>query len=170
MKRYDAQVVVTVWICSVAMSAILLGETAAATKKANESVSERPVSGGAKKRTPALQNNQVAAIQKQATRTQSAPKPGNSKGHHRLKVSKKVSPTAVLRPRTELTYHGMLENSQRYDPRLNHRTAGVQDPQTPALAHDHFLELDRNQDGKIDPVERAFSRLDMDRDLPNRQP
>jgi hypothetical protein len=28
--------------------------------------------------------------------------------------------------------------------------------------------LDRNQDGKIDPVERAFGRIDMDRDLPTR--
>src|SRR4029078_7876270 len=41
-------------------------------------------------------------------------------------------------------------------------------PQTPDLTHDHFQELDRNQDGMIDPVERAFGRIDMDRDLHTR--
>jgi hypothetical protein len=60
----------------------------------------------------------------------------------------------------------MMEDFQRYDPRPNHRAGVVQDPQAPGLAHDHFPELDRNQDGRIDPVERAFGRLDMERDLP----
>jgi hypothetical protein len=30
---------------------------------------------------------------------------------------------------------------------------------------DHFLELDRNQDGHVDPVERVFGRLDMEHDF-----
>lgn len=87
-----------------------------------------------------------------------------------MKVHKKAAPKVVVQPRTDLMYHGLLEDPQRYDPRPNYRTAGVPNPQTPELAHDHFQELDRNRDGKIDPVERAFGRLDMERDLHNRQP
>lgn len=65
----------------------------------------------------------------------------------------------------ELAIHGLLETPQRYDPRLNHRTAGMPAIQTPDIARDHFLELDRNQDGHVDPVERTLGRLDMERDL-----
>lgn len=96
-------------------------------------------------------------------------KPMTSRGGRQVKVLKKVMPKAVVQPRTDLNYYGVLEDSQRYDPRPNSRMAGVPNPQTPDLTHDHFQELDRNQDGKIDPVERAFGRLDMDRDLHNRQ-
>jgi hypothetical protein len=94
--------------------------------------------------------------------------------HRQGKVSKKVKPKAeakakaVVKPHTDLMYHGILEDPSRYDPRQNRQTAGAPDPQTPDLTHDHFQELDRNRDGKIDPVERAFGRLDMDRDLSTR--
>lgn len=89
--------------------------------------------------------------------------------HRQGKEGKKAKSQAVVKPRTDLTYHGILEDQSRYDPRQNHQTAGAPDPQIPELTHDHFQELDRNRDGKIDPVERAFGRLDMDRDLSNRQ-
>jgi hypothetical protein len=36
------------------------------------------------------------------------------------------------------------------------------------LQADHFQELDRNQDGVLDPLERAVGRLDIERDLNNR--
>ena len=87
-----------------------------------------------------------------------------------MKVHRKRVPKAVVQPRTDLMYHGMLESPQRYDPRRNHLGAGVPDPHNPELAHDHFQELDRNQDGQIDPVERTFGRPDMDRDLHDRRP
>ena len=88
-----------------------------------------------------------------------------------MKVHKKEVPKAVVEPSIDLMYHGMLESPQRYDPRRNHRVgAGVPDPHNPELTHDHFQELDRNQDGSIDPVERVFGRLDMDRDLYDRRP
>jgi len=96
-------------------------------------------------------------------------KPATKKHPYLLKTQKKDMPKAAVQPRTDLTYYGVLEDSQRYDPRPNSRTAGVPSPQTSDLTHDHFQELDRNQDGKIDPVERAFGRIDMDRDLHNRQ-
>jgi hypothetical protein len=89
--------------------------------------------------------------------------------HRQGKGSKKAKPQTVVKPRTDLMYHGMLEDPSRYDPRQNRQTAGAPDPHTPELTHDHFQELDRNRDGKIDPVERAFGRLDMDRDLSTRQ-
>jgi hypothetical protein len=91
-----------------------------------------------------------------------------SKGGSHVKVQKKVVPKAVVEPRTDLMYYGVLEDPQRYDPRPNPRQAGVPNPQNSDLSHDHFQELDRNQDGMIDPVERAFGRIDMDRDLHTR--
>ena len=85
--------------------------------------------------------------------------------HRHGKGSKKAKTQVIVKPRTDLTYHGVLKGPSRYDPRQNRQTAGAPDPQTPELTHDHFQELDRNRDGMIDPVERAFGRLDMDRDL-----
>lgn len=90
------------------------------------------------------------------------------KSHRSIKASKKTVSKAVVQPRTDLIHYGLLENSQRYDPRPPTDSAGVPHPQALDLTHDHFQELDRNQDGKIDPVERAFSRIDMDRDLHTR--
>ncbi len=91
------------------------------------------------------------------------------KPHRVVKASKKVPRKAVVvQPRTDLMHYGVLEDPQRYDPRPHVHGAGVPNPQTPDLTHDHFQELDRNQDGKIDPVERVFGRIDMDRDLNTR--
>jgi hypothetical protein len=119
---------------------------------------------------PSVREHQPEALQRRDQQAQTEPKLLSAKSHRRVKVSKKHVPKAVVQPRQDLAHHGLLEDSQRYDPRPNHRTAGVQNPQTPDLTHDHFQELDRNQDGKIDPVERVFGRLDMDRDLHDRQP
>jgi hypothetical protein len=103
---------------------------------------------------------------KQSPSTQLKPMP--SKGRLQVKVRKKVIPKAVVQSRTDLIHYGMLEDSQRYDPRPHTDSAAVRSPQTPELTHDHFQELDRNQDGMIDPVERALGRIDMDRDLHSR--
>jgi hypothetical protein len=114
---------------------------------------------------------QPEAIQKQAKPAPVELKLTNPRSLRRMKVHKKEAPKAVVQPRTDLMYHGMLESPQRYDPRRNHHVgAGVPDPHNPELTQDQFQELDRNQDGSIDPVERVFGRLDMDRDLHDRQP
>ena len=119
--------------------------------------------------SPGLQRP-IKAVQKSPRQEPPAKlKPMASKGGLQVKVQEKVVPKAVVQPRTDLTYYGVLEDSQRYDPRPNSRMAGVPSPQTSDLTHDHFQELDRNQDGKIDPVERAFGRIDIDRDLHTRQ-
>jgi hypothetical protein len=44
----------------------------------------------------------------------------------------------------------------------------VPNPAARELQVDHFQELDRNQDGVLDPLERTVGRLDIERDLSNR--
>ena len=119
----------------------------------------------------ATTEGQPEVIKRQPKPVQADLKLTKPKNSRHLKVHKKEMPKAVVEPSIDLMYHGMLESPQRYDPRRNHRVgAGVPDPHNPALTHDHFQELDRNQDGSIDPVERVFGRLDMDRDLYDRRP
>ena len=120
---------------------------------------------------PVSTERQPEAIQRQAKPVQAGFTLSRSKNPRHMKVHKKEMPKAVVAPSIDLMYHGMLESPQRYDPRRNHRVgAGTPDPHNPELTHDHFQELDRNQDGSIDPVERVFGRLDMDRDLYDRRP
>jgi hypothetical protein len=120
---------------------------------------------------PAVTERQPETSQKQAEPVPTELKPASPKSPRGMKVHKKETLKAVVEPRTDLMYHGMLESPQRYDPRRNHHVgAGVPDPQNPELTLDHFQELDHNQDGSIDPVERVFGRLDMDRDFHDRRP
>lgn len=89
-----------------------------------------------------------------------------SKTLRRADVNKVSKATFVPQPsQRELMFYGLLETPQRYDPRLNRRTSGMPVPQMPDITRDHFLELDRNRDGHVDPVERAFGRLDMEHDF-----
>jgi len=172
----------------VAVVAVTVGQTIAATKKAKEPTPvvaaklpkeqseqrQNPLIQRAKKSpVPIAAERQPEAIQKQAKPVPAELKPMNPvspKSPRRMKVHRRRAPKAVVQPRTDLMYHGMLESPQRYDPRRSHLGTGVPDPYNPELTHDHFQELDRNQDGSIDPVERTFGRLDMDRDLHNRRP
>jgi len=159
-----------------------VGETSAATNKAKESAPvltvttppmPNPEQGQSRASRhvrksgalPAVPERRPEAVQKQGRQASIESKLPGAKSHRRVKVNKKMGLKAVVQPRTDLMYHGLLEDSQRYDPRPNYRTAGVPNPQTPDLTHDHFQELDRNRDGKIDPVERTLGRLDMEHDL-----
>jgi hypothetical protein len=175
----------TILACSVILFWAIADQALAAQKKPKEQVpavasahpskpSPEPTQKsaspqGKKAAAPVLSDRQPEVLQRQVKQMPSVSKATGRKGHRQVKVSKQITPKALVQPRTDLAYHGMLEDSQRYDPRPPSRTAGVPNPQTPDLTHDHFQELDRNQDGKIDPVERAFGRLDMDRDLGDRQ-
>jgi hypothetical protein len=149
-------------ICGLAIALAASGESLAARKAAKESSdSKRTIAA-----RPALPYaNPVHAV-RPPTSTE-APS-SKAKRHRSMKVVKKSVPKAVVQPRTDLIHYGMLENPQRYDPRPAADSAGVLHPQAVDLTHDHFQELDRNQDGRIDPVERAFGRIDMDRDLHTR--
>lgn len=95
-------------------------------------------------------------------------KPGKPKRHKQ--AGKKARPHATVRAKPDLSYYGILEQPQRYDPNRGRHRGGGPNPQAGELLHDHFQELDKNRDGLIDPFERALGRLDMDRDLMNRQP
>ena len=186
MSKSIVELVVLGTVCSVVILATTLGQTSAATIKAKEPAPVIDAAKHSKQRSdqeqtlsierakknsiPAATERQPEAIQKQGKPVQTEPKSTSPKRPRLMKVHKKRPPKAVVQPRTDLMYHGMLESSQRYNPRRNHLGAGIPDPYNPELTHDHFQELDRNQDGTIDPVERTFGRLDMDRDLHNRQP
>ena len=86
---------------------------------------------------------------------------------HRQKAGGKRRPPAIVQPKPNLSYHGMLEQPQRYDPSRDRRAGRAPNPQADEILYDHFQELDKNHDGMIDPFERAFGRLDMDRDVSN---
>ena len=96
--------------------------------------------------------------------------PKKSSRHRKSKA--KPQPTAPVESQPDvamnLAHYGILERPRRYDPGYDRRAASVLNPMGRELLCDHFLELDRNHDGAIDPFERAGSRLDIDRDLHNR--
>ena len=85
------------------------------------------------------------------------------------KAGNKRRPPAIVQPKPDLSYHGMFEQPQRYDPSRDRQTGRAPNPQAGELQQEHFQELDKNHDGMIDPFERAFGRLDMDRDVSNHQ-
>jgi hypothetical protein len=91
------------------------------------------------------------------------------RAHRHARGAKRLRPQAALTPKPDVSYHGMLEQPQRYAPQYQHSKGRAPNPNAGALLHDHFQELDKNRDGSIDPFERAFGRLDMDRDLADRQ-
>jgi hypothetical protein len=186
MSRGILEFVVLGTVCSVVLLATTAGQTIGGIIKAKEPAPvvvaakphkqqpdqgrNSPVQLAKKSPTPAATERQPEAIQKRAKPVSTELKPTSPKSPRRMKAHKRRVPKAVVQPRTDLTYHGMLESPQRYDSRRNHLDAGVPDPHNSELTHDQFQELDRNQDGSIDPVERAFGRLDMDRDFHDRGP
>lgn len=85
------------------------------------------------------------------------------------KAGVKWRPPVIVQPKPDFSYHGMLEQPQRYNPSRDRRAGRAPNPQAGEILHDHFQELDKNRDGVIDPFERAFGRLDMDRDVSNHQ-
>jgi hypothetical protein len=135
----------------------------------NDSRSSRSLAKPTRSTQPLSAEKRPSLIvrQKKAARGEVPPAARKSR-RASLKASKKAAAKAVVQPRTDLIPYGMLEDSQRYDPRPRAVSAGVPSPQRYDVTHEHFQELDRNQDGKIDPVERAFGRIDMDRDLHSR--
>jgi hypothetical protein len=98
-----------------------------------------------------------------------APVATGRKGRRHSRANKKLTPQAVVQAKPDLSYLGLLRQPQRYDPGWDQRTGGAPNPQVGDLLHEHFQELDKNRDGMIDPLERARGRLDIDRDLSNRQ-
>ena len=90
-----------------------------------------------------------------------------SRSHRKAGIKRR--PPVIIQSKPDLSYHGMLEQRQRYNPSRDRRAGRAPNPQAGEILHDHFEELDKNRDGMIDPFERAFGRLDMDRDVSNHQ-
>jgi hypothetical protein len=184
MNRKSWGLTLPVCVCAVVLVGAIVDQACAVQKKNRElsrpSVSEqshkpspeqdRNRTRGRSKKTiaPVGPKQQLDVLRRRAEQDPAVSKTPRRKGSRPLKASKKIRQKADVQPRTDLMYHGLLEDPRRYDPRPNYHAAGVQNPQTPSLTYDHFQELDHNQDGKIDPIERAFGRLDLDRDLHNR--
>lgn len=91
------------------------------------------------------------------------------RAHRRARATKPLKPQATLTPKPDVSYHGLLQQPQRYTPYYEHGKGGVPNPNAGALLHEHFQELDKNRDGSIDPFERVLGRLDLDRDLADHQ-
>ncbi|MBI3355391.1 MAG: hypothetical protein HY038_01210, partial [Nitrospirae bacterium] len=72
--------------------------------------------------------------------------PLKTRRHH--KTGKKLRSPAIVQPKPNLSYHGILEQPQRYDPSRDRRTGRAPNPQAEVLLHDHFQELDKNHDGR----------------------
>ena len=182
MARVRCSLRVLICASVVALIWASIGEVSAATKKRKEPTPVVAVVKPSKQQsvlghTPSVQHAKKSSLRatvrerrSEARLNQAKPMTAKLK-RKSLKIPRQkkgqpeATPEAVVPLKSGLTPHGMLETPQRYDPRRDHRGSGIPDPQTPELTHDHFQELDRNQDGKVDPVERAFGRPDMDRDL-----
>jgi hypothetical protein len=121
--------------------------------------------GGAKQPFRTESSKPAAIVSQSQTSSDRA----NRKIHRHRKTGIKWRPPVIVQPKPDLSYHGILEQPQRYNPSRDRRTGRAPNPQAGEILHDHFQELDKNRDGMIDPFERAFSRLDMDRDVSNHQ-
>ena len=159
MGRRILEYVVFGVVCSLVMFVAMVRQTIAGTTPVKESAQvaasvksaaqeEYPLTPRVKKSfRPIGTERQSGTIQKEAKPVRTAVKPKRSKHSRRVNVHKKSRPKVVVQPRTDLMYYGMLESPQRYDPIRNHLGGGVPNPHIPELTHDHFQELDRNQDG-----------------------
>ena len=147
MTRMGCILRALVYACLLAFTWVAVGNASVATKKANEPTPAVVAAKSAKQQseqgqTPSIQRakkssvsaateRQPEVIQKQAKPAQTELKSTSPKSPRRMKVHRRRVPKAVVEPRTDLMYHGMLENPQRYDPRRNHLGAGVPDPHNP---------------------------------------
>ena len=94
-------------------------------------------------------------------------KPSDRQTRKALRGRKAVPSETVAEPMPGLAHHGLLEAPHRYHPSQGNRRGAVATPHPGDLVLDHFLELDKNRDGVIDPLERAVGRLDIERDMNN---
>jgi hypothetical protein len=95
-------------------------------------------------------------------------KPSDRQARKALRGRKPRPSETVAEPMSGLTHHGLLEAPHRYHLNQGDRRSVVVTSYPGDLVHDHFLELDKNRDGVIDPLERAVGRLDIERDMRNR--
>ena len=97
-----------------------------------------------------------------------ASKNKNRQARKRLRGHKPMPSETVAEPMRGSAHPGLLKTPHRYHLNQGDRRSVIVTPHPGDQAHDHFLELDKNRDGVIDPLERAVGRLDIERDLHNR--
>ncbi|HEU4685182.1 MAG TPA: hypothetical protein VFS39_11835 [Nitrospira sp.] len=153
-------------LMAIALAFVVPVEATSSVKKGKQASSVPPHKQVLLKETGRTERGSEPAPPHRANRSSQA-KTVHPKGH-RVKIHKKVD--AVVVPKIDRSYHGLLKTDHRYETRHGHQTSGIRYPEAHNLAREHFEELDRNRDGLIDPVEQAFGRLDMERDLSIRRP
>jgi hypothetical protein len=95
-------------------------------------------------------------------------KPSNRQARKALRGRKPMPSEAAAESMPNLAQRGLLTPPHRYHLDQGDRRSVVVSPRSGDLAQDHFLELDKNRDGVIDPLERATGRLDIERDVSTR--
>lgn len=185
MKQRRLGLTILACACTVAVVGAVVGQALAGQKKSKEQASsvvpaispklspepaQKPTRATAKKTAAfTVLEQQPKVLLRKAKPTPAESKKTGRKGRRHVKVSKKIPPKVEVQSRTDLMYYGLLERPQRYDPSRDRQAGRAPNPQAGEILHDHFQELDKNHDGMIDPFERAFGRLDMDRDVSNHQ-
>ena len=147
------------WICSIAVVGIVAEPTTAVGKNKNAQTSElnpaeiqrapsnnQPRTNQWSKQTVEAfaKEQQLTSVAKGSSRKSSKGKPSRRKSYSSGKAKRKATSSKLAEQPVDLRPHGILEGPQRYDPRPNYRTAGVRNPYTPNLIHDHFQELDED--------------------------
>lgn len=154
------------------------GSTWAEQRKASMGQGEAAATGAvagqpASRLSPPVKKDQGRSPKKQVGKKPAPNKPmGQAKERSIRRAPRRgthLRPQATLTPKPDLSYHGLLEQPQRYRPNYNSGKGRAPNPNTGTVLHEHFQELDKNRDGSIDPFERASGRLDLDRDLADRR-
>ena len=130
----------------------------AEVKRAPTVVSPRPVPKPLLARKGRLSDSRTGMVLKNK-------KPSNRQARKALRGRKPMPSEAAVESMPDLAHHGLLTGPHRYHLDRGDRRSVVITPHPGDLVLDYFLELDKNRDGVIDPLERATGRLDIERDV-----
>jgi hypothetical protein len=95
-------------------------------------------------------------------------KPSDRQTSKASRGRKPVPSETVAESMPGIAHDSLLAAPHRYRLNRGDRNSVVVTPHPGDLVQDRFLELDKNRDGFIDPLERATGRLDIERDIISR--
>jgi len=141
MRKRCSCIIVLVCFSSIAVFGAIVDQGVAAQKKVSKqappaisvkplSASPKPARANAQSRpstsiAPTAREKRAKSVGSEDKETPASSKTSPHKSSRKAKGKKKARLKAVGQSRTDLMYHGMLEDPGRYDPRPNYRTAGV---------------------------------------------